>query len=127
MARFGSGELHLSESSFPEQNERVIVFVPRLNPHGCSNYSCTIDVFTQKQNDSSTRKPLELTIRGAFHLAIAEAAGREFDGTLWARICKFETGEVMSTSKIKVVDEYNEPVTQRALGALDNLLSAIRE
>ena len=70
---------------------------------------------------------MELTIRGAFHLAIAEAAGREFDGTLYARICKFETGDVMSTSKIKVVDEFNEPLTQRALGALDSLLCAISE
>ena len=124
--RFGSGELHLTMSSFPEPNERVIVFVPRQNPHGAPG-DATFDVFTQKQKDSSTRKPLELTVRGAFHLAIAEAAGQQFEAALYAKICKFETGERVSISKIHVSNDYNEPLTQRALGALDSLLCAISE
>lgn len=122
---FGSGELHLATTGFPEKNERYIVFVPRQNPQGAA-FNPTFDVFTEKE-DSSTRKPLELTVRGAFHLAIAEAAGREFEGAVYARICKFETGEVMSTLKIKVVDEYDLPLTERALVALDSLLCAISE
>lgn len=122
---FGSGELHLATTGHPEPGERFIVFVPRQNPHGAA-FNATFDVFTQKKNPSS-RKPLELTVRGAFHLAIAEAAGRECEGAVYARITKFETGKVMSTLKIKVVDEYNLPLTERALVALNGLLCAISE